>query len=628
IDVPLDTADFTLTVVATATETDPDTGVVTTASRNATNDVSVADETLTPQQVTVLDADFTDSAGSFSYQDNTFRGATQSAYASGTYEGSGGADSDGGLLVTLGGIDSNNIYGMSGGWKTTVSLTEDTEDVQITFKYRMVMGANYESDEYSEVLASIDGVLKGTGANDYILHVAGNGDGGSAYDSGWQTVTLNLGDLSAGDHTITLGGYNNKKTASDESTQIRFDDVQVEGTQDTSGGDDQIDGGAGNDTLYGGAGDDTISGGDDNDLLIGGAGADVLDGGDGSDTASYAGSSEGVTVTLSSGGGAYNDTYEQAVVETDPVSYWRLGESGTTTAVDLVGGHNGTYKNISSVGGTSGPFDDIATNATDFDGYNDYVVIPNSSDFTMSQGTIQLWFNSDDATQPNDALISMNDSGSYGDPYDAGNFTLYVHNGQLFVYIESGSQRYEIYGGSVTSNEWHNVAFSFGSGGMQLYLDGTLVGSNAYTGGIGNSRNNPLVIGASTYNSSAGGTSGLDHYFNGSIAEVAIFDTKLTEGEIDGLIDSGLNGTDVFAGTGTGGDAEGDTLTNIENLIGSDHADTLTGNDVANVITGGAGDDIISGGDGDDTLIGGEGADQLDGGSGSDTVSYADSSDG
>ena len=65
---------------------------------------------------------------------------------------------------------------------------------------------------------------------------------------------------------------------------------------------------------------------------------------------------------------------------------------------------------------------------------------------------------------------------------------------------------------------------------------------------------------------------------------------------------------------GTGGDAAGDTLSNIENLIGSAYGDTLTGDSENNTLTGGAGSD---------TLIGNGGADTLDGGDGSDTASYA-----
>ncbi|MDF1661729.1 MAG: calcium-binding protein [Planctomycetota bacterium] len=53
----------------------------------------------------------------------------------------------------------------------------------------------------------------------------------------------------------------------------------------------------------------------------------------------------------------------------------------------------------------------------------------------------------------------------------------------------------------------------------------------------------------------------------------------------------------------SGGDAEGDLLTSIENVFGSSGDDTITGN---------AGDNIIRGGPGADTLNGGTGTDTLD----------------
>ena len=78
-----------------------------------------------------------------------------------------------------------------------------------------------------------------------------------------------------------------------------------------------------------------------------------------------------------------------------------------------------------------------------------------------------------------------------------------------------------------------------------------------------------------------------------------------------------------FAGkTALGGDAHGDTLVSIENLVGTNSVftDFLTGNDDANVLSGLAGDDDLEGLGENDTPMGGEGADKLDGGDGDDTL--------
>jgi len=69
-----------------------------------------------------------------------------------------------------------------------------------------------------------------------------------------------------------------------------------------------------------------------------------------------------------------------------------------------------------------------------------------------------------------------------------------------------------------------------------------------------------------------------------------------------------------------GGNAEGDTLVDIEGVIGSAYADLLTGDDRDNYLSGGDGDDILSGGDGDDVLDGGPGANTIYAGAGEDTI--------
>jgi serralysin len=72
------------------------------------------------------------------------------------------------------------------------------------------------------------------------------------------------------------------------------------------------------------------------------------------------------------------------------------------------------------------------------------------------------------------------------------------------------------------------------------------------------------------------------------------------------------------ANTGSGGDAAGDTFTDIENLVGTAEGDSLTGNGNANSLYGGDGGDSLYGGAGEDFLYGGDGADLFDGGSGKD----------
>ena len=74
---------------------------------------------------------------------------------------------------------------------------------------------------------------------------------------------------------------------------------------------------------------------------------------------------------------------------------------------------------------------------------------------------------------------------------------------------------------------------------------------------------------------------------------------------------------DIGTGTGSGGDAEGDILSNIEQLEGSAHSDRLNGDSNGN---------LLLGGDGDDFLFGRGGADTLDGGAGLDHATYITSS--
>ena len=77
------------------------------------------------------------------------------------------------------------------------------------------------------------------------------------------------------------------------------------------------------------------------------------------------------------------------------------------------------------------------------------------------------------------------------------------------------------------------------------------------------------------------------------------------------------------------GDAEGDTLTGIEHLIGSRYNDTLAGDGEDNILKGEDGDDVLYGGPagGDDMMYGGNGDDRIFGGRGNDILTGGEGND-
>lgn len=168
-------------------------------------------------------------------------------------------------------------------------------------------------------------------------------------------------------------------------------------------------------------------------------------------------------------------------------------------------------------------------------------------------------------------------------------------------------------------------------------------GSDLLYGGL----NNDLLHGGSGKdtlfghkgNDSLRGFSGKDVLYggNGSDALLGNGDNDTLEGGLGAdILDGGVNcDTASYSKSSTGvtvdirkvgswgifgGDAEGDALTNIENLTGSSHGDLLVGDAAKNVLKGGGGNDVLRGWHGADRIFGGNGNDALHGGTGNDTL--------
>jgi hypothetical protein len=157
---------------------------------------------------TILAATFDTDADGFTFVPDTFRGTQRPEYSDGEVNGAA-------LHVTLGG-SSTQVNNLSGGWRTSFVLPEETA-VDLNFYYSLWMSSGYEADECGEVLVAVDGVLFGTSPHDY---VARRCDDGNLSGNFHQTIVL-----PAGPHELTIGGYNNKSTFADEVTTIHIDNV-------------------------------------------------------------------------------------------------------------------------------------------------------------------------------------------------------------------------------------------------------------------------------------------------------------------------------------------------------------------------------------------------------------------
>ena len=406
-------------------------------------------------------------------------------------------------------------------------------------------------------------------------------------------------------------------------------------------GADTLDGGAGSDSLQGGDGDDRLSGGAGEDFVVGDAGDDVLEGGadgdtllggDGSDTASYASSDAGVAISLRAGTAAGGDAEGDRLVNIENLTGSAHGDrlTGNHEANSLQGGAGNDrlegWRGADTLDGGDG--NDVLNGGTGDDtltggaGDDTFIIAPGAGSDTITDfgtGTDRLQFEGGLFANLEAVQASANETAD-------GNLTirlsateiLTLQGASLDALTTETVTTLGANGGDTTTATASSYVFFDAEGnptGAQISgteggdivqaSDGNdllrgLGGDDTLNGGAGDDR---LDGGAG--NDSLEGGAGADE-LNGGEGN----DTASYANDRIGVI------ANLETGTGTSGQAEGDTFISIENLSGSDHVDVLTGDDAANELRGRAGVDRLNGG---------AGADRLDGGSGVDTAVYSGS---
>lgn len=356
------------------------------------------------------------------------------------------------------------------------------------------------------------------------------------------------------------------------------------------GGDDSLYGGLGDDLLEGGAGTDLLSGGDGADVLIGGPGADRLFGGSSTDTASYENSSAGVTVSLTDHAGSTGDAAGDTLTDIENLTGSAfadtlIGDAGTNV---LVGG-----------GG-----DDLLTGG---DG-NDTLIGGQGADILVGGNGINTlsYVGSAAGVAVNLATGTAGGGDAQGDGFSgiedligsALADTLIGDAGDNMLTGGAGAD--QLFGGFGTDT----ASYAGSSAGVLADLETRSgVGGDAQGDIFADIEN---LIG-SDFADTLIGDEGDNVLTGGAGADVLIGGFGIDTASYAGS-SAGVN-VSLKVGAGIGGDAQGDTLTFIENLTGSDFADILAGNAGNNVLAGGAGDDRLVGGGGNDTLNGGDGTD-------------------
>jgi hypothetical protein len=224
---------------------------------------------------------------------------------------------------------------------------------------------------------------------------------------------------------------------------------------------------------------------------------------------------------------------ELAIGALDPITYWPLSETGGTTAHDAAGIISGAYRNDVSLADDEYHCRPVPR----FDGSSDFVEIPHSSIFLLDAGSILLWFRPQDAGGEQ-GLISKDSTG-----FDTGgHFTLLYRFGRLRARLQSQWFSEYLESGVLVPHKWHQVCVTFGPQGYRMYADGELVEADGYSGGLGTSSGGygnfePWTIGVEQTNSGDLSSLNWSNPFEGHIAHVAIFDTQLSEDEVEYLYD-------------------------------------------------------------------------------------------
>jgi Ca2+-binding RTX toxin-like protein len=416
--------------------------------------------------------------------------------------------------------------------------------------------------------------LFGDGGNDWLFGLGGADllDGGAGQDKAWY-------DISPAAVTIDLGAGTGVGGDAQGDALFNIEDVV---------------GSAFSDALTGDANANQLIGLDGNDILRGNAGADYVDGGSGEDWAYYDTSSAAVTINLTNGAAVGGDAQGDILASIENVvgssfADTLIGDAGANRLVGFAGNDL-----LSGLGGGDVLDGGSGRNTAVYDASPGAVII----DLINGIGS--------GGDAQGDTLINIQDiiGSAFGDTLVGNASPNELRGGGGDDWLFGGAGGDLLDGGAGTNTAWYdtspaavtiNLQTGFGTGGDAhndvligiqvvvgsafadaLYGDGN---ANQLKGGDGND----VLVGGGGADLLDGGAGENWAYYDASPLGVSI---------------------NLAVGDGGFGDATGDVLRNIQDVVGSRFGDRLVGDANANTLIGGGGDDFFFGGAGGDLLVG------------------------
>ncbi len=168
--------------------------------------------------------------------------------------------------------------------------------------------------------------------------------------------------------------------------------------------------------------------------------------------------------------------------------------------------------------------------ALDFDGMDEYVEIPDEDrfDFGTDDFTVEFWFKSDNKpSSGSDFILAKFESGQQNgwdvlvrDASGSHHIMFQLKNGTTGLNAETDADW--------TDGQWHHVAAFRNGNNQYIYVDGVGSSNNPVSGADNYDVSNDRDLGIGARLSSGG----VNSHFKGSVDEVRIWNTALTESEI------------------------------------------------------------------------------------------------